>query len=117
MVGDLPGSVNGTDDVNPQRARPLVIAGFTPCRQSSGRAVKSRLACLYHPIPEMGCFHRPFISLEAGWCSSSPPFAISLRCRSWAFMTSSAVAPPDGQVAGTAQLLACHRLHVSLPFS
>ena len=26
-----------------------------------------------HPIPEMGCFHRPFISFEADWCSSSPP--------------------------------------------
>ena len=34
--------------------------------QSSARASKSRLACLYHPIPEMGCFHRPFISFEAG---------------------------------------------------
>jgi hypothetical protein len=71
----------------------LVPPAANDVGQSSGRAPKSRLACLYHPIPEMGCFHRPFISFEAGWCSSSPPLAISLRWRSWAFMTSSAVAP------------------------
>lgn len=33
--------------------------------QSSGRAAKSRLACLYHPMPESGCFHLPLISFEA----------------------------------------------------
>src|SRR5487761_1679807 len=41
----------------------------------------------------MGCFHRPFMSCRAGWCWWSPPWTISRRCRSWALMTSSAVAP------------------------
>ena len=41
--------------------------------QSSGRAAKSRLALRYHPIPEIGRFHLPFISFNAGSCASSPP--------------------------------------------
>jgi hypothetical protein len=61
--------------------------------QPSGRAAKSRLAFLYHPIPDMGCFHLPFISFKALWCVSSRPATISLKCLSCALMTSSAVSP------------------------
>ncbi|HEY4896109.1 MAG TPA: hypothetical protein VII01_08460, partial [Solirubrobacteraceae bacterium] len=62
-------------------------------RQSSGRAAKSRLAFLYHPIPERGCFHLPFISFNAPSCVASPFATASFRCMSCAFMTSSAVVP------------------------
>ena len=40
-------------------------SGGTP-RQASGSAAKSLLTCRYQPIPEMGRFHRPFMSLSAG---------------------------------------------------
>ena len=93
-----PSEVSVPGDTEPEAiwdsmAGVLVPPAANDVGQSSARAPKSRLACLYHPIPEMGCFHRPFISFAAGRCSSSPPFAISLRWRSWAVMTSSAVAP------------------------
>ena len=61
--------------------------------QSSGRAAKSRFAFLYHPIPEIGFFHRPFMSFNALSCVLSPCSTASLRCLSCAFMTSSAVFP------------------------
>lgn len=61
--------------------------------QSSGRAAKLRLVFLYHPIPDMGFFHRPFMSFKALSCASSPLVTISFRCLSCAFITSSAVFP------------------------
>src|ERR1017187_3326956 len=61
--------------------------------QSSGRAAKSRLALLYHPIPAMGFFHLPFISFKALSCDSSPPATISFKWLSCPFITSSAVLP------------------------
>jgi hypothetical protein len=60
---------------------------------SSGKAAKSRLVFLYHPIPARGCFHLSFISFKAPWCSSSPSATISCKCLSCTFMTSSAVFP------------------------
>jgi hypothetical protein len=68
--------------------------------QSSGRAAKSRLAFLYHPIPEMGCFHLPFISFKALSCVASPFATTSFRCLSCAFTTSSAVFPWCGNSHG-----------------
>jgi hypothetical protein len=73
--------------------------------QSSGRAAKSRLVFLYHPIPEMGFFHRPFISFKALWCASSPPATISFRWLSCAFITSSAVFPWSGRSHGPPKCL------------
>src|SRR6266568_3799992 len=61
--------------------------------QSSGRAAKAFFVFIYHPIPAMGFFHRPFIIFKALSCVSSPLATISLRCLSSAFMTSSAVFP------------------------
>jgi len=61
--------------------------------QSSGRAAKSRLVCLYHAIPDNGFFHLPFISLKALLCVSSPLATTSFRWLSCAFMTSLAVFP------------------------
>src|ERR1700687_5757249 len=61
--------------------------------QFSGRAAKSRLAFLYHFIPDLGCLHLPFISFKAPLCASSPPATDSLRCLSCALITSSAVFP------------------------
>ncbi len=68
--------------------------------QSSGSAAKSCLALLYHPIPETGCFHLPFISFKARSCVASPCATTSLRCLSCAFMTSSAVCPGCGKSQG-----------------
>ena len=48
--------------------RPLTMSA-QPC----GRAAKSRLAFLYHAMPDRGCLQRPFISFSASLCSSSPP--------------------------------------------
>src|ERR1019366_9892027 len=45
--------------------------------QPSGKAAKSRLVFLYHPIPLMGFFHRPFISFKALSCVVSPLATIS----------------------------------------
>jgi hypothetical protein len=50
--------------------------------QSAGRAAKSRLAFLCHPIPETGCFHLPFISFNAPSCVASPCATTSFRCLS-----------------------------------
>ena len=50
--------------------------------QSSGRAAKSRFTFLYHPIPDMGFFHLPFMSFKALSCVSSPFSTISFRWRS-----------------------------------
>jgi hypothetical protein len=61
--------------------------------QSSGRAAKSRLAFLYHAIPDRGFFHLPCISLKALLCVSSPLATVSFRWLSCAFMTSFAVFP------------------------
>src|SRR5665213_2676707 len=68
--------------------------------QSSGSEAKSFLAVLYHPMPEMGCFHRPFISFRAGWCASSPPATTSFQWASCALMTSSAALPWCGYSQG-----------------
>lgn len=79
---------------------PVITSKWTPAlvsprrnQGSSGREANFRLVLLYHPIPEMGFFHRPFISFRALWCVSSPPATISFRWRSCAFMTLSAVVP------------------------
>ena len=66
-----PSEVSAAGDTEPEAiwdsmVGVLVSPAADDVGQSSGRAAKSRLACLYHPIPEMGCFHRPFISFEAG---------------------------------------------------
>jgi hypothetical protein len=68
--------------------------------QSSGRAAKSRLVLRYHPIPEMGFFHLPFISFKALSCVSSPLATMSFRWLSCPFMTSSAVFPWSGKSHG-----------------
>ena len=72
-----PSEVSVPGDTEPEAiwdsmAGVLVPPAADEVGQFSGRAPKSRLACLYHPIPETGCFHRPFISFAAGWCSASP---------------------------------------------
>ena len=74
--------------------------GASTSDQSSGREAKSRLAFLYHPIPDTGCFHLPFISFKAFLCASSPLETISFKCLSCAFMTSSAVSPCSGRSHG-----------------
>jgi hypothetical protein len=91
----------------PARAwRPVLRCSLVPqitssvIDQSSGRAAKSRLAFLYHPNPETGFLHLPFISFKAGWCVSSPPATISFKCLSCSFMTSSAVFPWSGKSHG-----------------
>src|SRR2546428_381842 len=71
-----------------------------PADQSSGSAAKSRLAFLYHPIPDMGFFHLPFIAFKAPLCVSSPAATISFRCLSCALITSSAVLPRSGKSHG-----------------
>src|SRR6266851_5548389 len=68
--------------------------------QSSGRAAKAFFVFKYHPIPDMGFFHRPFIIFKALWCVSSPFATTSFRCLSSAFMTSSAVFPWNGASHG-----------------
>jgi hypothetical protein len=68
--------------------------------QLSGRAAKSRLTERYQPSPETGRLQRPFIWSRAGPWAASPPATISLRCRSWAWMTSSAVRPRCGWSQG-----------------
>ena len=71
-----------------------------PDGQLSGRAAKSRLAFLYHPIPDTGCFHLFFISFKALSCVLSPAETVSFKCLSCAFMTSSAVSPWSGKSHG-----------------
>src|SRR6478752_10228010 len=44
-------------------------------------------------MPLIGCFQRPFMSLRAGSWAVSPAATASLRCWSWALITSSAVSP------------------------
>jgi hypothetical protein len=73
---------------------------FSSSDQPSGSAAKSRLAFLYHPIPDMGRLHLPFISFKAPSCVVSPLATISFRCLSCAFMTSSAVFPWCGKSHG-----------------
>ena len=51
--------------------------------QSSGAAAKLRLVFLYHPIPDMGFFHRPFMSFKALSCASLPVATISFGCGSF----------------------------------
>src|SRR5436853_2803627 len=68
--------------------------------QSSGSSANLRLVALYHPIPEMGCLHLPFIALRASSWVWSPPATTSFRCLSCAFMTSSAVIPLLGRSQG-----------------
>src|SRR5260370_835000 len=84
--------------------------------QSSGRAAKSRLVFLYHPIPDMGFLHRLFISFKALSCVASPFATVSLRCRSCALMTSSAVMPWSGKSHGPPNCLQVMVLIASLPF-
>ncbi len=81
-------------------ATTLSAGAGTGTHQSSGRSAKSRLAFLYHPIPERGCFHLPFISFKALSCVASPFATASFRCLSCAFMTSSAVFPWCGKSHG-----------------
>ena len=85
------------------RGGPVATTGSPhalPIDQSSGRARKSRLAFLYHAMPEMGCLHLPFISFKALLCVSSPLETISFKCLSCALMTSSAVSPRRGRSHG-----------------
>src|SRR3954453_22574464 len=51
-------------------------------------------------MPEIGCFHRPFMSLRADWWASSPFATACLRCLSCALITSSAVLPWSGRSHG-----------------
>src|SRR5450759_1501144 len=62
-------------------------------RQSSGRAAKAFLVFIYHPIPDTGFFHLPFMLSRAALCVSSPLATISCRCLSCAFITASALLP------------------------
>src|SRR5437879_5745931 len=73
---------------------------FMATDQSSGRAAKSRLVLRYHPIPEMGFLHLPFIAFKALSCISSPFATTSFRWPSCAFITSSAVFPWSGKSHG-----------------
>jgi hypothetical protein len=84
--------------------------------QSSERAAKSRLAFLYHPIPEMGCFHLLFISFRASSCVASPLATTSFRCLSCAFMTSFAVFPWCGKSHGPPSCLHVIVFMILAPF-
>src|SRR6266851_9651962 len=68
--------------------------------QSSGRAAKAFFVFIYHPIPDMGFFHLPFIIFKALLCVSSPLATTSFKWLSSAFMTSSAVFPWNGASHG-----------------
>src|SRR5438093_13427420 len=73
--------VRGDDRVDTPTDLERLEGGYGARRtdQSSGRSAKWRLAARYQPIPEMGCFHLPFISFRALACVSSPSATISLR--------------------------------------
>ncbi|MFK5582905.1 hypothetical protein [Serinicoccus sp. LYQ131] len=61
--------------------------------QSSGSAAKAAFMSLYQPSDFRGRRQRAFISSRAGWWLTFPAFSASLRCLSWAAITSSWVSP------------------------
>src|SRR5699024_3965993 len=77
----------------PAPVAPLDPASSDGRGQSSGSAAKSAFASLYQPSDCLGCSQRYFISWRAWRWVSSPALTASLRCLSWAWMTSSAVSP------------------------
>jgi len=49
-------------------SKPTLYRYWPMTDQSSGRAAKSLFTFLYHAIPDMGCFHLPFIAFKALSC-------------------------------------------------